>query len=274
MFYNDLNSHGKELDRDLLRAENDFSFEKTLSLNNLNFQYPGADRKAVNNLNLEIKAKTSIGIVGISGSGKSTLVDIILGLLPLDSGAIYVDGVELKARNVCDWQRDIGYVSQVIFLADSSIRENIAFGIPEGEIDGEAGIRAARMSNLHDFIESDLPDKYETFVGEGGVRLSGGQRQRIGIARALYHNPDVLILDEATSALDTPTEKSIIEEVNKLSDSKTIVMIAHRLSTIKECDNIIIMEYGEIVDSGSYSNLSEKKHRSFKIFAMKEKVNK
>jgi ATP-binding cassette, subfamily B, bacterial PglK len=230
---------------------------ESLSLNNICFHYPGASKHAVTDLSLSVNANSSIGIVGTSGSGKSTLVDIILGLLHAQQGTLAVDGQILTKKNIRAWQNNIGYVPQVIFLADSTVSENIAFGIARNEIDQSAVEKAARMANLHDFIVNDLEEGYQTIVGERGIRLSGGQRQRIGIARALYHDPDILILDEATSALDSPTERSIIESVYKLAYRKTIIMIAHRLSTIKECDKIIIMEKGKIVDSDTYEELSK-----------------
>jgi len=245
------------------------SFKKDLFLDNLSFSYPTVSKKVVNNLSMSIEANTSIGIVGTSGSGKSTLVDIMLGLLRPQTGRLLVDGVELTSNNMRAWQDNIGYVPQSIFLADSSVSQNIAFGVDEENIDKNAVKSAAKMANLHDFIEDDLENGYETIVGERGIRLSGGQRQRIGIARALYHNPSVLILDEATSALDSPTEQSIIKAVYKLASDKTIIMIAHRLSTIKECDQIIIMEKGEIVDRGEYEELSESSSY-FKRLLLKE----
>jgi len=230
---------------------------KELFLDNISFSYPDVHKNAVSNLTMTIQANTSIGIVGTSGSGKSTLVDIMLGLLHPQTGSLWLDEMELTSDNMRAWQDNIGYVPQAIFLADSTVSQNIAFGVDSENIDQNAVESAAKMANLHDFIENELEDGYETIVGERGIRLSGGQRQRIGIARALYHNPSILILDEATSALDSPTEKSIIEAVYKLAHGKTIVMIAHRLSTIKDCDQIIIMEKGSIVDMGTYDTLSE-----------------
>jgi len=228
---------------------------KGISIQNLDFSYPGASNKAISNLTLNIKANTSVAIVGKSGSGKSTLIDILLGLIEPQKGEILIDGLLLDSSAKRKWQNNIGFVPQAIFLADSTIRENIAFGVDHNNIDEEAVIRAAKMANIHDFIESELELKYETIVGERGVRLSGGQRQRIGIARALYHNPDVLILDEATSALDTPTEQAVMDAVYKLAHKKTIIMIAHRISTIKNCDCIIMLKNSIITDMGSYDVL-------------------
>jgi ABC-type multidrug transport system fused ATPase/permease subunit len=166
-----------------------------------------------------------------------------------------VDGVEITADNVRQWQRSIGYVPQHIFLADETIAANIAFGIKPKEIDREAVIRAAKMANLHEFITTRLPEGYDTEVGERGVRLSGGQRQRIGIARALYHDPEVLILDEATSALDNQTEKAVMQAVDTLANQKTIVLIAHRLSTVRECDRIYLLSNGQVVGEGRFDEL-------------------
>jgi len=246
---------------------------KNLELNNISYKYAGAVKQAVNNLTLNIKVNTSIGIVGTSGSGKSTLVDIILGLLTPQEGSLSVDGKILSKSNIDRWQKNIGYVPQVIFLADSTVSENIAFGLPSDEIDQSLVEYAAKVADLHEFIVSELDGGYQAIVGERGVRLSGGQRQRIGIARALYHNPSILILDEATSALDSPTEQSIIKAVYKLAHDKTIIMIAHRLSTIKSCDEIIIMEKGKIVDQGTYDELSENSPY-FRKLLLKEQVEK
>lgn len=230
--------------------------ERCITLNDICFHYSGSTKLAVKHLSLDIKAKTSIGIVGGSGSGKSTLIDIMLGLLIPQEGGVFIDGNKITKSNVKSWRSHIGYVPQVIFLADTTISENIAFGVPLMKIDQVAVEKAAKMSNLHNFIEEELDEGYQTIVGERGARLSGGQRQRIGIARALYHNPEVLILDEATSALDSPTEKSIMDTVYELAHKKTIIMVAHRLSTIKECDEIVVMDKGKMVDKGRYTDLS------------------
>lgn len=242
-------------------AEEELVIEKPLPLNesivldNICFHYPDVSKLAVSHLSLKIKANTSIGIIGSSGSGKSTLIDIILGLLQPQQGEISVDGQVLTRDNLKSWQSNIGYVPQVIFLADSTVSENIAFGIPSIEINQEAVEKAAKMANLHDFITKNLADGYKTIVGERGIRLSGGQRQRIGIARALYHDPSVLVLDEATSALDTPTEQAVMEAVYNLAHKKTIIMIAHRLSTVKNCDNLLWLEAGVNRAEGKFDQL-------------------
>ena len=181
-------------------------------------------------------------------------MDIILGLLDAQKGTLEIDGIEVTKKNVKSWQSIIGYVPQHIFLTDDSIASNIAFGIETKKINLEAVKKASSIANLHHFV-NELPKKYETIIGERGARLSGGQRQRIGIARALYHNPKVLILDEATSALDYKTEKMVMGTINKLKEKITIIMIAHRLNTIKNCDMIYELDKGKITNQGSYNEI-------------------
>ncbi|SDP63383.1 ABC-type bacteriocin/lantibiotic exporter, contains an N-terminal double-glycine peptidase domain [Filomicrobium insigne] len=221
-----------------------------IELDHVDFSYPQAGRPALRDVSLRIPVHTSVGIVGETGAGKSTLVDIILGLLEPQNGRLRVDDVPIERSNVRAWQRSVGYVPQHIFLADESIAANIAFGVPLDKIDQSAVERAARMAKLHDFVMSELPHGYATEVGERGVRLSGGQRQRVGIARALYHDPDVLVLDEATSALDNRTEKAVMDAVNNLAHRKTIIMIAHRLTTVSGCDAIFMVERGAVRVAG------------------------
>ncbi|MFP1678745.1 ABC transporter ATP-binding protein [Alloalcanivorax sp. C16-2] len=218
------------------------------------FRYPGKSEAALRELNLVIPANRTIGLVGASGSGKSTAIDILLGLIEPEQGEVRVDGQRLTADNLRRWQNSVGFVPQSIFLSDGSIRENIAFGLPEPLIDEAKVRRAASMAHLDDLLD-DLPEGLATRVGERGVQLSGGQRQRIGIARALYHDADVLILDEATSALDGITEKLIMDAIHDFSGKKTIVMIAHRLSTVKACDRVYLMEEGRVADAGTYDEL-------------------
>jgi ATP-binding cassette, subfamily B, bacterial PglK len=227
----------------------------TLRLDGVSYRYPGAARYALADINLEVKACSTIGLVGPTGSGKTTLVDVILALLKPEQGRVIVDDQPITPQLRRMWQKSIGYVPQQIYLADDSIERNIAFGISSSSIDREAVERAARAANLHEFVMNELPQGYQTPVGERGVRLSGGQRQRIGIARALYHDPDVLILDEATSALDNLTEQAVMDAVHNLSNRKTIVLIAHRLSTVRECDQIFYLEQGRIVAVGTYDEL-------------------
>lgn len=225
-------------------------------LDSVKFTYPGKPTPALRGITLDIPAKGVVGIVGASGSGKSTSIDILLGLIDPDSGAVLVDGVAVGSESLHLWQGNIGFVPQKVFLAEASIRENIAFGLPSSEIDNRRIDRAIAFSHLTDTIEQ-LPKGIDTFVGERGVQLSGGQQQRIGIARALYHEPDVLVLDEATSALDGISEKAIMDTINEFSGKKTIVMIAHRLSTVKQCDIIYFLDDGRIIDKGTYSDLLE-----------------
>jgi ABC-type bacteriocin/lantibiotic exporter with double-glycine peptidase domain len=196
-----------------------------------------------------VRKNECIGFIGPSGSGKSTLVDVILGLLVPDSGRILVDDCDIAGCTRA-WQNQIGYVPQVIFLTDDTIQRNVAFGVPDDQIDAAAVERAIQSSQLHEFV-TGLPAGLSTMVGEGGVRLSGGQRQRIGIARALYHDPSVLVLDEATSSLDTQAESDVMESVRALQGHKTIVIVAHRLSTVERCDRLYYLEHGRIVREGA-----------------------
>ena len=229
--------------------------DHALELRDLSFSYPGAEAPSLSGLSLTIPARTTIGIVGGTGAGKTTLIDLVLGLLRPDSGEILVDGQVVSDQRIRSWQKSLGYVPQAIFLSDDTVAANIAFGIDKEHIDDAAVERAAKIANLHDFVTEELPQSYDTMVGERGVRLSGGQRQRIGIARALYHNPEVLILDEATSALDNLTEKAVMEAVHNLGRAKTIIMIAHRLTTVKNCDIIYLLKRGKVEAQGTYDQL-------------------
>ena len=210
---------------------------------------------SLKNINLNIPIKNTIGFVGATGSGKTTIVDIILGLLEAQKGTLEIDGIIINKNNSQSWQRSIGYVPQHIYLSDDTVASNIAFGQEPKDINEEEIQKASKIANLHDFVMHELPNQYQTIIGERGVRLSGGQRQRIGIARALYFNPQVLILDEATSALDNLTEKYVMDAVNNLSKNKTIIMIAHRLSTVKKCDKIFLFEKGELKNEGTFDEL-------------------
>ena len=226
-----------------------------IKLDRLSFSYPNTSKPALVDLNIEIPIGSLIGLVGSTGAGKTTLVDVILGLLRPTEGVITLDGDPITNENLRAWQNNIGYVPQDIFLTDTSVKENIAFGVPEAEIDHEHVVNCARMAQVHDFIIDELKEQYDTVVGERGVRLSGGQRQRIGIARALYHNPEVLVFDEATSALDTVTEKAVMNAIDDLAQQKTIIIIAHRLSTVKSCDQIVLLDQGKIKDIGKFDDL-------------------
>ena len=196
-----------------------------------------------------------MGLVGPTGSGKTTTVDIILGLLESQKGTLEVDGKIITQQNSRSWQRSIGYVPQQIFLADDTVAANIAFGLELKDINQEAVEEVAKIANLHNFVMEELPKQYQTTIGERGVRLSGGQRQRIGIARALYHRPKVLVLDEATSALDNQTEQAVMDAINNLAKHITIILIAHRLSTVKKCNQIFLLEKGEIKNQGTFEEL-------------------
>ena len=224
------------------------TFHKSLELQHITYTYPGADLPSLKDISLTIKCGESIGFIGTSGAGKSTLVDILLGLLPPDQGTVKVDDENIQQK-LRGWQNQIGYVPQSIYLTDDTLLRNIAFGLSIEEINKESVLNAIRAAHLEDFIQS-LPDGLDTVVGERGVRLSGGQRQRIGIARALYHDPSVLVLDEATSALDTATEQGVMEAVRELQGSKTIIIVAHRLSTIEHCDRLYNLENGRIKSVG------------------------
>ena len=241
------------------------NFNQNILLKNVSFHYPNSNKYNLKNISIKIPVKSTVGIVGASGSGKSTLVDVILGLLKPHLGSIEIDNKTLNNNNLSSWQNIIGYVPQQIFLTNESILSNIAFGIESKSIDYTAIENASKIANLHDFITKELKEKYNTMIGEKGVRLSGGQRQRIGIARALYHNPKVLILDEATNALDGLNEKEIIDTLYKLNNKITIIIIAHRLNTIKECDQILLMDNGELIANGNYKDLSKFDHK-FKKF--------
>ncbi len=231
------------------------NINKSISLKNIYYNYPNTSRVALNDINLIIPAHSKVGFVGSTGSGKTTTVDIILGLLEPQKGSLEVDGIAINKENVKSWQRSIGYVPQHIFLSDDTVAANIAFGLDPEEIDNDALEKASKIANLHDFVIQELPNQYQTTIGERGVRLSGGERQRIGIARALYNNPKVLILDEATSSLDNQTEKAVMEAVNNLSKDILIILIAHRLNTVKNCDKIFQLEKGRIINQGTFQEL-------------------
>ena len=230
------------------------SLNKSIALNDIEFSYPNKDRAAVDGVSMSIPVNSVIGLVGSSGSGKSTLIDLLLGLLTPQQGNIYVDDIRITADNKRAWQDLLGFVPQSIFLSEGSIAENIAFGIPAKDISLKQVNKALNLANLTELVEQ-LPDGVNTKVGERGVQLSGGQRQRIGIARALYHEAEVLVFDEATSALDGITEKIVMDAIHEFSGQKTIIMIAHRLKTVEKCDLIYFMEPGKIIDYGTYQEL-------------------
>ncbi len=230
---------------------------ENITLKKIHYNYPGSSQTVLKDINLSIAANSTVGLVGATGSGKTTMVDIILGLLEAQQGALEVDGKPINKYNCRAWQKTIGYVPQDIFLTDDTVAANIALGIELNEVNQEAVERAAKISNLHNFVINELPLKYKTVIGERGVRLSGGQRQRIGIARALYHDPQVLILDEATSALDNLTEQAVMDAVHNLKKNITIILIAHRLTTVKKCDEIFFLEKGELKAQGTFEKLRQ-----------------
>ena len=226
-----------------------------ICLKDLYFSYPNIARTALKNINITIPACSSVGLVGATGSGKTTVVDIILGILTCQQGSLQVDGQIINKDNVRAWQRSIGYVPQQIYLADDTLEANIAFGIEPKNFDKKNIERVAKIAQLHEFVINELPLKYDTRIGERGVRLSGGQRQRIGIARALYRNPQVLIMDEATSALDNLTEREVMQAINKNGLNITIIVIAHRINIVKDCDIIFLLEKGELKEQGTFNQL-------------------
>ncbi|GHT88493.1 hypothetical protein FACS1894137_16840 [Spirochaetia bacterium] len=249
-------------------------FSHQIALKGIEFSYPDSHEPVLKGIDLLIAKNMTIGLVGTTGCGKTTLVDAIMGLLEPTTGSIVVDTIPVittpvdtgKKETIASWKRNFGYVPQYIYLRDDTITANIAFGIPEGMQDKDAVKRAAQIANIHEFIMTELPKGYNTIVGERGVRLSGGQRQRIGIARSLYHDPEILVMDEATSALDSITEEAVMDAIHKLKHLKTIIIIAHRLSTVRECDMICFMEKGRIIARGCYEELL-KKNEQFRTMA-------
>lgn len=233
-----------------------FGFAETIRLSGVSFTYPGASTASLEGVDLTIRRGTAHGLVGGTGSGKTTLVDLILGLLVPQKGALLVDGEEVAGPRVSSWRRHVGYVPQEIFLTDESVASNVAFGLPAARIDRERVQWAAGVAQLDEFVDT-LAEGFDTVIGEAGVRLSGGQRQRIGIARALYGNPDVLILDEGTSALDGVTEAKVIDAIQALTPRKTIIWIAHRFASVRDCDEIHVLDRGKIVARGRFEDLME-----------------
>lgn len=238
---------------DSLSLKSETKFATQLELTDVSFKYPTAATASLQNVSLVVKRGEAVGFVGPSGAGKSTLVDVILGLFAPTSGVVKVDGQDVQ-QNLRNWQNQIGYVPQAIYLTDDTLRRNVAFGLNDENIDDNLVRNAIRLAQLEEFVAT-LPEKLETVVGERGVRLSGGQRQRIGIARALYHNPSVLVLDEATSSLDTPTEHGVMQAVQALQGSKTVLIVAHRLSTVEYCDRLYKIENARITEEGTFDKV-------------------
>jgi ABC-type multidrug transport system fused ATPase/permease subunit len=237
----------------LLRSNKTFLLKDSLVLNKVSFRYPKVDRFSLQDITINIRKGTSVGFIGGSGAGKSTLIDIILGLLKPESGSMKMDGVDIL-KNLRSWQDLIGYVPQTIYLTDDTLRRNIAFGLANEQIDESAIWNSIRSAQLESYV-NELPKGLDTIVGERGIRLSGGQRQRIGIARALYHDPEILVLDEATSSLDTKTEQGVMNTVSALQGKKTVLIVAHRLSTIKHCDYLFRLDNGKIINSGKANDV-------------------
>ncbi|MGB3167695.1 MAG: ABC transporter ATP-binding protein [Alteraurantiacibacter sp.] len=229
-------------------------FRRLIAFENVGFRYDSDGETVLSKIDLIIPKGSRIGLIGSTGSGKSTLIDLLMGLLTPSTGTLSIDGYVLTESNVADWQAHIAHVPQFVFLADATLRQNIAFSADDASIDMERVLHAARLAGVDDFA-SELPDGYDTMMGERGVRFSGGQRQRIGIARALYQTRDLLVLDEATSALDSATEAQIMENLDTVGRDTTMVMIAHRLETLRVCDTIIRLEKGRISGIGTYDEI-------------------
>jgi ABC-type multidrug transport system fused ATPase/permease subunit len=242
------------LPNELKSTSEPIDFVKEITLDDISFSYPADTKPILQHFSITIPKRSRIGFIGETGSGKSTLLDIIMGLLQPTSGTLKIDGRKIDSSNLRAWQKHVAHVPQNIFLADGTIAENIAFGLPLDQIDEVRVCQAAEQAKINDIIEK-LPDGYQTLVGERGVRLSGGQRQRLGIARAIYKQADVIIFDEATSALDSDTENAVMEAIDKLSNELTILIIAHRLSTLKNCTQIIKLPSGQIFDTVDYKAL-------------------
>ncbi|HHT9158373.1 MAG TPA: ABC transporter ATP-binding protein [Candidatus Brocadiaceae bacterium] len=251
------------------QIKDNFRFEKHFTLDRGCYHYPDSEKMVLKDITFTINRGQSVAIAGSSGAGKTTLIDVILGLLLLTSGKMMVDGKNISG-NLHSWQRKIGYVPQEIYLLDDTVRRNIAFGIEDKDIDEMRIKDAISMAQLEEVI-AELPEGFDTVIGERGVRLSGGQRQRIGVSRALYNNPEILILDEATSAIDNESEAKITLSIKNLSGQKTIIIIAHRMTLVKECDVVYFLQEGKIVDSGLYADLTKRNKDFLKMLNIPDK---
>ncbi len=236
-----------------LQEDGPILFQDQIEMRNINFSYENTKSPAVKSVSLRIHKNTTVGFVGSSGAGKSTVVDIMLGLLPPTSGEVLVDGIDIR-RHLRSWQSKIGYIPQMIYLCDDTIKSNIAFGVATEDIDDKKVWQSLKLAQLEDFVRA-LPKGIDTVIGERGIRLSGGQRQRISIARALYHDPEVLVMDEATAALDNETERDFMSALDGLSGGKTIIVIAHRLTTVHSCNKIFFLKEGQLLAEGTYDEL-------------------
>ena len=259
VIYNDIKNlntnYLSNVDHEIGNKDSEVNFQNSIMLDNVSYTYPNSIKTTLDNITIDVPHKKTVGIIGKTGCGKTSTADLILGLLKPQKGTLKVDNKIINSNNMRSWQSLIGYVPQDIFLIDDTISANIAFGIDSKNYDRDAIERSAKISNIHSFISNELPNGYDTFIGERGVKLSGGQRQRIAIARALYHNPSVLIFDEATSSLDSITEKNIMDEVYGLRKKMTIIIIAHRLSTVEMCDKIYLLDRGRIKEEGNFKEL-------------------
>ncbi len=257
--YEDMRQYSKiDLDKKRIRRADQpeqISLDRKITMSGVYYSYPNTSKWAVKDFCIEIPATTSVGFVGKTGSGKTTVVDLLVGLLKPRKGNIKVDNTVVSHKNIHDWQRQIGYIPQQIYLSDDTVKRNIAFGVPREDIKMERLKEACKKAQIYEFITEELKEQWNTVVGEKGTKLSGGQRQRIGIARALYHDPKVLVLDEATSALDQSTESNVMRAIYELHDEYTLVIVAHRLSTVKQAEKIIMMEEGMKAAEGPYEDL-------------------
>ena len=256
----------------ITKISKNIDFNKSIKLENVFFSYKKKPSNVIDNVNLEIKKGEKVGFVGFTGSGKSTLIDILMGLIEPDKGKIFVDDKAIDNSNIKNWFSKISHVPQNIFLADTSIVENIAFGISKHKIDNSKIYNLLNECEMSEFV-NNLPDKEFTNIGERGVQLSGGQRQRIGIARALYSDADLIILDEATSSLDGYTESKIIDNIIKNNIDKTLVIISHRLDILSDCDNIFVLNDSKIINSGDYNFLKNNDEIFIKM-SKKKLINK
>ncbi len=234
-----------------------YLFKDQIKFENVFFSHENSNAKILQNISLEIRRGQKVGIIGKSGAGKSTLIDLILGLIKPIEGKILIDDSNLD-YNLRDWQKQIGYVPQDIYLLDDTIKNNIAFGLNANDINQEAILKSIELSRLKDYVGS-LEEKENTVVGNRGIKVSGGQKQRIGIARALYNNPGILILDEATSSLDAINERKIMEEIYNTAKNTTLIIVTHRYKPVSNCDKIYLLDNGKIIDEGKFADL-EKRH--------------